>query len=212
MVRIGGARCRRSGAGPVAVAANPSLLSKASTTDDASFSLDDEPLSVDDDSGPAFDPPVVTNALEVVLPVSWFIGYEDPTQDHPLFVRDLPDARVRATRRKKALLPAVKVVADENLEPDGFRVSIDGVDKVSGHASAEQAYCETAWVPGLASGVRKLAVPAASFPGMVEIPKDALTDAVSSVIASSATAAVIQRTAESWHEHVAPEAPTNGQS
>jgi len=58
-----------------------------------------------------------TYDLQLSVPASWFEGYDDVVATHPIFERYLPDLRERHPD-----LPSVQVIADDELEPGGFRV------------------------------------------------------------------------------------------
>lgn len=56
-------------------------------------------------------------SLRLLLPASWFAGHDDPVATHPIFVRYIPEARLR-----DPAMPPVRVGAEEALEPGGYLV------------------------------------------------------------------------------------------
>ncbi|GAA1694638.1 hypothetical protein GCM10009733_107980 [Nonomuraea maheshkhaliensis] len=83
---------------------------------------------------PAPAPP----AVRLLLPVSWFAGYDDPLHRHPLFTRCLPELRPRADRP----VPAVRVETEESLEPGGYLVLSEDRLLASGHVDPGLRYCD----------------------------------------------------------------------
>ena len=51
--------------------------------------------------------------VRVELPPSWFAGMNDPLNEHPLFLRYLPELRLRS----RTTIPPVQVSTDDGLEP-----------------------------------------------------------------------------------------------
>ena len=58
--------------------------------------------------------------IEAHLPSSWFAGHEDPLNDHALFLRYIPELRLRAGWD----VPPINVRADDDLEPDRFQIFV----------------------------------------------------------------------------------------
>lgn len=59
--------------------------------------------------------------VRMQLPTSWFVDHHDPVGAHPLFVRYLPEMRLREHWE----VPAVKVEARDELEPGNFLIATD---------------------------------------------------------------------------------------
>jgi hypothetical protein len=74
--------------------------------------------SVGPDEPPATE---VARPLELCLPNCWFDGYDDPRRTHELFIRFLPEARLRQPK-----LPPVKVTAVQEFDPDKYTVALNG--------------------------------------------------------------------------------------
>jgi tetratricopeptide (TPR) repeat protein len=74
--------------------------------------------------------------LMVQLPSSWFADHENPVEDHPLFLRYIPEMRMRASWS----VPPIRVKAEDDLEPDRFRILVYGDAVDEGHVPAEYAY------------------------------------------------------------------------
>jgi hypothetical protein len=87
----------------------------------------------------AESPPVQQAEVRLELPPSWFAADENPVQTHPLFLRFLPEMRVRLKHHG----PGVMVNTDSQLEPDGYRVLIGGETVRSGSVPQEWRYCRT---------------------------------------------------------------------
>jgi tetratricopeptide (TPR) repeat protein len=73
--------------------------------------------------------------VRLLLPPSWFEGYDDPERNHVLFTRYLPELRLREIALD---VPGVRVRTDEALEPDGYRIEIGDREILAG--SADPAY------------------------------------------------------------------------
>ena len=73
---------------------------------------------------PEADPPGSDGGTEpelrMELPVSWFAGVPDPVNEHPLFLRYLPEVRLRADWE----VPPVRVSTADDLEPGGYRILV----------------------------------------------------------------------------------------
>lgn len=80
-------------------------------------------------------PPERPLALE--LPPSWFEGHADPVNDHPLFLRYLPELRLQTGGQ----VPGVQVYAAEALEPDGYRMHVSGTVVDEGRVHPGWRYC-----------------------------------------------------------------------
>jgi tetratricopeptide (TPR) repeat protein len=74
--------------------------------------------------------------LETELPTSWFDGYDNPLNDHPLFRHYIPELRARAWWE----VPGIHVAVDDGLEPDGYRILRMGEVVDEGRASAAHRY------------------------------------------------------------------------
>lgn len=98
------------------------------------------------------------------LPQSWFEDVEDPVNEHPLFVRYLPEARIRTP------LPGVNVSVDEALEPGGYRLIADGAPVESGSVDPRFRYCDAGALTLLPELQAARASEAAStIPGLVPV-------------------------------------------
>jgi hypothetical protein len=76
-------------------------------------------------------------AFRLRLPPSWFTGFEDPVSQHDLFVRYLPELRVRVDWE----VPAVLVGTDIDLEPDGYRIFLGEGILAAGSVDPDLRYC-----------------------------------------------------------------------
>jgi hypothetical protein len=90
------------------------------------------------DSSPEYPAPADDEIATLELPGSWFAGHEDPVRDHTLFLRYLPELRARVSWR----VPPVRVTTDEELEPDGFRITVSGEIR-EGRVDPTARYCPT---------------------------------------------------------------------
>jgi tetratricopeptide (TPR) repeat protein len=91
--------------------------------------------------------------LQLELPSSWFADYADPLHEHPLFLRYLPELRALADWQ----VPAVRVVAEDELEPDRYRIWIDGERLDEGRVQPGARYCSAATIGLLATDLRSAA-------------------------------------------------------
>jgi len=108
------------------------------------------------------DPP---RPLQPVMPPSWFDGYLDPLNDHPLFLRYIPELRARADWE----VPGINVRTDEALEPDGYRIlALEDVVE-EGRVSREYAYGTPEAIALLAPGLEETAEPDDSL-GHTRVP------------------------------------------
>jgi tetratricopeptide (TPR) repeat protein len=67
-------------------------------------------------SGLQYSP--VPEPLQVAMPAQWFEDHVDPINDHPLFLRYLPEMRLR----ERTPLPPIQVGAEVSLDPDRYQV------------------------------------------------------------------------------------------
>ena len=91
--------------------------------------------------------------LQVRLPSSWFADYADPVSEHPLFLRYLPELRARVDWE----VPAVRVIVENALEPDGYRISTDGELLDEGRIPPEALFCRNAALEFLPPDLRSAA-------------------------------------------------------
>jgi tetratricopeptide (TPR) repeat protein len=126
--------------------------------------------------------------VELALPLSWFEDYPDPVNDHPLFLRFLPEVRVRAA----VYVPSIHVYTDESLEPAGYRLHTDGA--VVGEGTADPGYVlvDTEALPLLGAHVANAAEPSETV-GMARLP----------VELAETGGGLVQLLAQSALEHVA---------
>lgn len=128
-------------------------------------------LSTDlpDDDGPvALDEWV----LRAELPASWFEDHSDPQSTHALFIRYLPEMRVRS----EVDVPAVAVRADVNLDPDGFRLVVGENVRDEGHLDSAYGYVFEGMLDILPDALRSLAETDPGL-GMMRIPISAIESA-----------------------------------
>jgi hypothetical protein len=104
------------------------------------------------DFGPDIDTSHTDVALQLQLPRSWFEAHPDPVRDHALFLRYLPELRLRLTWK----LPPVRVSVNDALEPDGYRVMADGKLLKEGRIDPAYRYCSDATVQFLPAKLRPL--------------------------------------------------------
>jgi hypothetical protein len=103
-------------------------------------------------------------ALRLLLPPSWFAGHEDPVATHPIFLRYIPEARLRTEG-----MPGVRVSTDEELEPDGYRV-LSGIEVLeTGRVDPSGRYTATESAP-LATSDTSSVRWAEVVPGIVAVP------------------------------------------
>lgn len=82
----------------------------------------------------AVEPAAPPEAIQVAMPSVWFDEHPDPLNDHPLFLRYFPEVRMRSAQ----YVPAVRVNADESLDPDRVQVWVLG--ELADEARADPAY------------------------------------------------------------------------
>ena len=73
--------------------------------------------------------------IQLYLPASWFSDHDDPVKTHPIFLRYLPEARVR-----NSSIPRVDVKADYDLEPGGYKITIEGGQTETGKVEPNSTY------------------------------------------------------------------------
>lgn len=100
--------------------------------------------------------------IRLTLPTSWFAGHTDPTRTHPVFLRYLPEARLRTPE-----LPPVRVAARDDREPDGYEIRIRAVKTEEGRIDRT---CRYTWT-GCSINPGKIAEPSSfeTVPGYVQI-------------------------------------------
>ena len=76
--------------------------------------------------------------IELRLPASWFRDHPEPVYSHPIFLRCLPEARVRNDS-----IPSVRVTADDFLEPSSYEILIEGECVEAGEVDETQAYFDS---------------------------------------------------------------------
>jgi hypothetical protein len=91
-----------------------------------------------------------SRTVQLKLPGSWFREYDDPVREHPLFLRYLPEMRLRLSWDA----PPVSVVAEEALEPDGYQIRVSGTLRQEGRVDPQARYCTDAALPYLSAEAR----------------------------------------------------------
>jgi tetratricopeptide (TPR) repeat protein len=86
-----------------------------------------------DGLAPSSEPP-----LQVLMPSSWFAGSDDPVNDHVLFLRYLPEMRLR----EGSELPPINVRAEDNLEPHQYRILLRGEVVEEGRVDPSHFYAQ----------------------------------------------------------------------
>lgn len=103
---------------------------------------------------PEADPEASTVAeLQLRLPSSWFADYADPVQEHPLFIRYLPELRAKVDWE----IPAVRVAAENDLEPDRYQILTDQELLDEGRVQPGARYCSAATLAFLPTDIRSAA-------------------------------------------------------
>lgn len=129
--------------------------------------------SADGDSSPeplAPPPPALPERpLEMVMPPSWFAGYSDPLNEHPFFLRYLPELRANAE------IPGSNVRIDEDLEPDGYAIFIDGEKIDEGRISRDYFYAKPEALELLGGELSSVAENDEAT-GFMRIPRSAVSD------------------------------------
>lgn len=103
----------------------------------------------------------------VQLPPSWFEGHDHPVNDHPLFLRYLPELRVTLGEQ----YPGFRVRVDEALEPDRYRIERQDTSTVEGHADPRARWAQADTLAWLTPEVRAAGRPAAEE-DLVQLPAD----------------------------------------
>jgi hypothetical protein len=109
--------------------------------------------------------------IRLALPESWFAGHPDPVRDHELFLRYLPEVRLRSTE-----LPPVRVSIESQLEPGGYTVSIGGQVLAAGLVSPAERYCQDSAFSFLPAELRSVAAPDSAL-GMQQLPAGSVASA-----------------------------------
>jgi tetratricopeptide (TPR) repeat protein len=111
-----------------------------------------EPASVEieEPDEPAADPPIF-----LMLPTSWFEEHDDPVATHPLFRTALPEARAVASWT----VPSATIRAEDELEPDGFRLEVHGDPVATGTIPTDVVFVPAAAAGLLPAPVARAAVP-----------------------------------------------------
>jgi hypothetical protein len=95
------------------------------------------------------------SSIRLALPESWFAGHPDPVRDHELFLRYLPEVRLRSTVE----LPPVRVSIEGQLEPGGYAVSTGGQVLTAGYVNPAARYSPDPALTFLPAELRSAAVP-----------------------------------------------------
>jgi tetratricopeptide (TPR) repeat protein len=154
-------------------------------------------------------PPDVPRPLAVELPPSWFEGHDDPVNDHSLFLRYLPEVRLRAPFE----LPAINVNVDPDLEPSGYRISIHGEVKDTGTVPREFLYGSSAAIDLL--DARAVSEPAEEL-GLLRLPTERVAQpALADLLVMPALDVVARRVGDIAGTQVhaessEPQSPTDG--
>jgi hypothetical protein len=117
--------------------------------------------------------------LQVQLPSSWFADYADPLREHSLFLRYLPELRARVDWH----VPKVQVRAEEDLEPDGYRIWTDRELLDEGRVSPEARFGSDAALELLPDDLRSAAtsdpdLALCSFPAVAVQERDTVADLI----------------------------------
>lgn len=139
---------------------------------DESRTVDDAPVAPPVEAAPPVDEPVEEEPYDVVveLPTSWFASTTDPVRDHPLFRQAIPELRLTAM----VDIPAIRVRAEDWLEPDRFRVLVHDDVAVEGGVELGRRRLTEAARSLVAPAVAALAEPVADPPasGDVSVPDE----------------------------------------
>jgi hypothetical protein len=103
------------------------------------------------------------------MPPSWFDGYADPLNEHPLFLHYLPELRTRAN------IPAVNVRTDEELEPDGYRIVLRDQLVETGQVDRDFLYLTPAARDLLSAELAEMATDHAALE-LMRIPRSAVAE------------------------------------
>jgi tetratricopeptide (TPR) repeat protein len=131
--------------------------------------------------------------LQLALPSSWFQGHDDPVNDHPLFLRFIPELRMRA----KGKVPGIRVYTDQALEPDGYQIYVNDAVVNQGRARPEWYYCTAATVEFLPAKLGSQAEPD-SDTSLRRIPASAVTQVggIGNLLTMPAIEVVVRRLGE----------------
>jgi tetratricopeptide (TPR) repeat protein len=131
--------------------------------------------------------------LQLELPSSWFQGHDDPVNDHPLFLRFIPELRMRA----KGKVPGIQVYVDQALEPDGYRIYVNDTVVNKGRVRPEWYYCAAETVEFLPAELGSQAEPD-SDTGLHRIPASAVTQegGIGNLLTTPAVEVVVRRLGE----------------
>ena len=114
----------------------------------------------------AWEPPGM-QALRSLLPASWFDEFDDPVSTHSLFLRYIPEMRLRAGWS----VPAIHVEADETLEPDRYQLYVLGELAEEGEIDPFGRYVHYDSLPLLEEGLRRQAK-SSSIAGLARLPAE----------------------------------------
>jgi tetratricopeptide (TPR) repeat protein len=109
--------------------------------------------------------------LGLIVPPSWFAMHDDPLTHHPLFLRYIPEMRVRAGW----MVPGVNVSTLDSLEPDGYQIMVFDEVVESGHLDQGAAYAQPATLELLDPELRQLADQDAEL-GLLRLPATTVTE------------------------------------
>ncbi len=107
--------------------------------------------------------------LEAVMPPSWFEEYDDPLNEHPLFLHYLPELRTRAS------IPPVNVLTDVELEPDGYVIRVLDTIVEEGRVGRDSVYALPDALDLLGAELRASATLDENL-GLMRIPRSAAAD------------------------------------
>ncbi|RZU75499.1 hypothetical protein EV384_4043 [Micromonospora kangleipakensis] len=141
----------------------------------------------------AVESPNAAPEIVLELPSSWFKDSQDPVNDHVLFVRHLPELRLRLSWE----VPRVRVVADGGLEPDGYRISFDGELVEDARVDPSVRYCSTGALTFMPSDLRSLAKQDAAL-DRYELPARSVLEegGLAELLTMSAVEVVVRRVGE----------------
>jgi hypothetical protein len=143
----------------------------------------------------------MNGSVQVQLPRSWFEEHPDPVHDHALFLRYLPELRLRLTWE----LPPVRVSVDDALEPDGYRIMAGELLR-EGRVDPSYRYCRDGTVAFLPDKIRPLVENDTDL-GLRRIPaQPVLDDALAEQLTMPAIEVVTQLVGEVSKQLVDPRA------
>jgi hypothetical protein len=93
-------------------------------------------------------------ALRIMLPPSWFEGHENPLDTHPIFLRYIPEVRLRAGWE----VPGIQITIDDAMEPDKYALEIQGSIVGEGRVKLDSLYLPVA-------AIHDLGLPGGAPPG-----------------------------------------------